>query len=162
MLYHRNWSILVATVLSLILFGSFVQAETPFDITACFSGERTVVAQGQKLRVEGSVTKGTWLSNHENKALNNMTSICAGILKFEGGKASGQAYCKVMDSDGDFIIMENTLEGLEITFKFLQGTGKWDGIKGEGKGKVLMKAKPITPDSLQSCLRVIGAFELAR
>jgi hypothetical protein len=57
-----------------------------------------------------------------------------------------------MDADGDFIIMENTLEDSEITFKFLQGMGKWNGIKGEGKGKVLMKARPITPGSIQSCL----------
>ena len=162
MFSYRNCNILVATILNLFFFVSFVWAETPFDITACFSGERTVVAKAPELRVEGSVTKGTWLSNHANKALNNMTSICAGILKFESGKVSGKAYCKTMDADGDFIIMENTLEGSEIIFKFLQGTGKWNGIKGEGKGKVLMKARPITPDSIQSCLRVTGSFELPK
>lgn len=157
----KIWSLV--GVLVFIIFIAAAQAGQPFDITACFSGERTVVAKSSELRVESSLTKGTWLSNHENKVLHDMTSICAGILKFESGKASGKAYCKVMDADGDFIIMENILEeSSEITFKFLQGTGKWNGIKGEGKGKVLMKSRPITPDSIQNCLRVTGTFEMPR
>ena len=153
-------SIMVVIVLGSAIFTSVANAETPFDVTTCFSGERTTVAGSPEVTVAGSLTKGTWLSNHENKIFHNMTSQCAGILKILAGKAYGTAYCKVMDPDGDFIIMENTLEAPEITFNFLYGTGKWKGIKGRGQGRVLMKPKPITPSTIQNCLRVTGAVEL--
>jgi hypothetical protein len=35
-----------------------------------------------------------------------------------------------MDTDGSFVIVETTMD----SFKFLQGTGKWEGITGGGKG----------------------------
>ena len=154
-------SIMVVIVLGSAIFTSAVNAETPFDVTTCFSGERTTVAGSPEVTVAGSLTKGTWLSNHENKIFQNMTSQCAGILKILAGKAYGTAYCKVMNPDGDFIIMENTLEAPEIKFNFLHGTGKWKGIRGSGQGKVLMRPKPITPSAIQNCLRVTGTFELS-
>jgi hypothetical protein len=50
----------------------------------------------------------------------------------------------------------------EGNFKFLQGTGKWKGIKGSGKGKVITRGKPITPGTAQVCSRWTGTFELPK
>ena len=155
-------SMVVVILLGSAIFTSIASAESPFNVTTCFSGERTTVAESPEVTVSGSLTKGTWLSNHENKIFHNMTSQCAGILKIVAGKAYGFAYCKVMDPDGDFIIMENTLAAPEITFKFLHGMGKWHGIKGGGSGEVLMRPRPITPGTIQNCLRVSGTFELPK
>jgi hypothetical protein len=73
-------------------------------------------------------------------------------------------YSKFMDLDGDFVLLEGTIAPGETegNFKFLQGTGKWKGIKGSGKGKVITRGKPITPGTAQVCSRWTGTFELPK
>jgi hypothetical protein len=80
------------------------------------------------------------------------------------GQLTGLTYSKFMDPDGDFVIVESTLTPgeTESNVKFLQGTGKWKGIKGSGKGKVITRGKPITPGTVQQCTRWTGTFELPK
>ena len=53
------------------------------------------------------------------------------------GQLTSLSYTKFMDPDGDFVITETITSGAagetEGNFKFLQGTGKWKGIKGGGE-----------------------------
>ncbi len=67
------------------------------------------------------------------------------------------SYSKFMDPDGDFVISETTMAPgqSEGNFKFLQGTGKWKGIKGSD-------GKPITPGTNQVGNRLRGTFELPK
>jgi hypothetical protein len=67
-----------------------------------------------------------------------------------------------MDPDGDIIIAELVVLGPEKTMKFLHGTGKWKGIKGEAKGKTTATGKPIAPGTIQTCSRYVGTFELPK
>jgi hypothetical protein len=69
-----------------------------------------------------------------------------------------------MDPDGDISVAENlrALDGPDTTWNFLQGTGKWKGIKGEGKVRRIASGKPITPGTSQYCTRHIGTFELPK
>jgi len=67
-----------------------------------------------------------------------------------------------MDPDGDFVVMESIREGAETHCKFLQGTGKWKGIKGEGKVRRIASGKSIAPGTSQYCTRHIGTFELPK
>lgn len=46
--------------------------------------------------------------------------------------------------------------------KFLSGTGKWKGIKGEGRIKVIIQERRVTPDTSQICYRHTGTFELPK
>ncbi len=80
------------------------------------------------------------------------------------GQMSGVTYSKLMDSNGDFIIAEVTVAPgeTEFSFKFLQGTGKWKGIKGGGKVRTITDGKPITPGTVQQCSRWTGTFELPK
>jgi len=50
----------------------------------------------------------------------------------------------------------------EIVMKFLSGTGKWKGIKGEGRIKVITRGKPIIPGTSQVCYRHTRTFELPK
>ena len=80
------------------------------------------------------------------------------------GQLTLLTYSKFMDPDGDFVLLEITFAPGETegNFKFLQGTGKWEGIKGSGKGKVITRGKPITPGTAQVCSRWTGTFELPK
>ena len=82
------------------------------------------------------------------------------------GQLTALSYSKFMDPDGDFVITETITSGApgetEGNFKFLQGTGKWKGIKGSGKVRTITRGKPITPGTSQGCGRWTGTFELAK
>jgi hypothetical protein len=78
------------------------------------------------------------------------------------GKRRSDSYWKIMDPDGDNIIAELVVLGPEKTMKFLHGTGKWKGIKGEAKGKTTAVGKFIAPGTIQSCSRYNGTFELQK
>ncbi len=69
-----------------------------------------------------------------------------------------------MDSDGNTLVTENlrALDGPDATWNFLQGTGKWKGIKGGGKLLPVIQGKPIVPGTSQGCLRMTGTFELPK
>ena len=67
-----------------------------------------------------------------------------------------------MDPDGDFFFMEGKAVGGEVIMKFLSGTGKWKGIKEEGRIKVITQGRRITPDTSQVCYPHTGTFELQK
>jgi hypothetical protein len=152
----------IAIVFGLVMFIPVAQAEQPFDVTYCYSGAVTMVSASKQLTVFGAEVKGIIRSNHENKAFDNMTMHCMTIFRIVAGKATGTAYCKAIDPDGDIIVQEHTRVGSQSTWKFLQGTGKWKGITGGGTGKPITRGKPITPGTTQACSRVSGTFELPK
>jgi len=151
-----RWS--TGIILGLIMFIPSAQAEEPFDITYCGSGTLTILTKSKELTVASVDAKGIAISNHENKTFNNCTWHGIGFMLIKNGARNWKSYAKFMDTDGSFIIVETTMDG----FKFLQGTGKWKGITGEGKGWLITKGKPITQGTIQNCRRVTGTFELPK
>jgi hypothetical protein len=123
-----------------ILFGLFlfipvVQAQTPFDCTQCAFQTLTTLSATEELTVTTGDAKGIILSNPENKVFDNMTTHCLFSTKVMAGQRTGLIYSKFLDPDGDFVILQTTFAPGETegNFEFLQGTGKWKGIKGSGK-----------------------------
>lgn len=102
------------------------------------------------------------ISHHENKVFDNCTFHVVAIAKTVDGKRRSDSYWKIMDPDGDVIVAEVVVLGPEKTMKFLHGTGKWKGIKGEAKGKTTASGKFIAPGTIQSCSRYVGTFELPK
>lgn len=162
MKFVKRGSTTAVIIFSLILFIPFAQAQQSFDVMCCFSGVITTVSASQELTVFGVEVSGIFQSNHQNKTLDNMTLHCVGIFRVVDGKSSGTSYCKGMDPDGDIVVQEHIRVGQEVTWNFLQGTGKWKGIKGGGSGKAFTGGKPITPGTTQACSRVMGTFELPK
>jgi hypothetical protein len=146
----------------LIVCIPFAQAQTPFDITECGAGPVTVVYQSNDITISGLEGKGIIFSHHENKVFDNCTFQVVQIARIVEGKRRSDSYWKIMDPDGDIIIAELVVLGPEKTMKFLHGTGKWKGIKGEAKGKTTAAGKPVAPGTFQACSRYIGTFELPK
>ena len=151
-----------AFVLTLSLIIPVVQAEQNYDITDCGSMTFTANSASDELTIITFDFKGISRSNSENKIFDNCTVFYVGVARDMAGKSSAYGYSKYMDPDGDFVIMESIREGAETHCKFLQGTGKWKGIKGEGKLRRIAVGKPITPGTSQYCTRHIGTFELPK
>ena len=158
---RTNWGIF-AILFCLVIFIPVAQAQTPFDITECAAGTATTVYQSKEYTIGGLEGKGIILSHHENKVFDNCTFHVVVIYKIVDGKRRSDSYWKIMDPDGDIIIAEVVVLGPEKTMKFMHGTGKWKGIKGEAKGKTTVAGRPAAPETFQACSRYIGTFELAK
>ena len=152
----------IAVIIALVIFTATAQAETPFDVTECLAGTSTVVYESREIRIGSTEGKGIIFSHHENKVFDNCTFHVVSIAKVVDGKRRSDSYWKIMDPDGDMIIAEVVVLGPEKTMKFLHGTGKWKGIKGEAKGKTTATGKFIAPGTIQSCSRYVGTFELPK
>ncbi len=153
----------VGIVFCLTLSISVAQAQQSYDITECYSfTSHTTLSEVPDLIIVGFNGKGIARSNVENKVFDNFTLHCAGIRHITDGKAEAHGYFKYLDPDGDFFFMEGTAVEREIIMKFLSGTGKWKGIKGEGRIKVITRGRRITPDTNQVCYRHTGTFELPK
>ena len=163
MFITKKWKMFIGTfVLSLSLMIPVAQAEQQYDITDCGSMTFTVNSESDELTIITFDFKGIARSNSENKIFDNCTVFYVGVSRRTPGKISAYGYSKYMDPDGDFFVMESIREGDETHCKFLQGTGKWKGIKGEGKVRRIAVGKPIAPGTSQYCTRHVGAFELPK
>ena len=152
----------IAVGIGLFFFIPFARAQTPFDITECLAGTAIVVYQSKELTISGTEGKGIIFSHHENKVFDNCTFHVVAIAKTVDGKRRSDSYWKIMDPDGDVVVAEAVVLGPEKTMKFLDGTGKWKGIKGEAKGKTTATGKFIAPGTIQTCSRYTGTFELEK
>ena len=151
----------VAMVLVCVVFVPIAQGETPYDMTMCGAGTVTLVSASKELTVLSNDITGITMSNEPKKVFDNLTYHCVGVVKVEGDKSMRTAYCKFQDPDGDACVGETIQVGTEGAWKFLQGTGKWKGIKGGGKNWPISNAKPIKPGTWQGCIRATGVYELA-
>jgi hypothetical protein len=154
-------------ILMLSLFIPVAQAQQPFDITDSFFAKLTMLSESKELTIMGSEVWGITTGNNENKAFDNLTSYCLAVRKFLAGKPhKSLTYTKFMDMDGDFFIVETARDGTEAgpegTWTFLEGTGKWKGIKGGGKAWFSARGKTQTPGTLQGRVRMTGTFELPK
>jgi len=158
----KVWKMGIAIILGFFTFIPIAQSQTPFDFTECLAGTAILVYQSKEITITGTEGKGIIFSHHENKVIDNCTFHVVSIAKVVDGKRRSDSYWKIMDPDGDIIIAELVVLGPEKTMKFLHGTGKWKGIKGEAKGKTTAAGKPIVPGTFQGCSRYIGTFELVK
>jgi len=160
----KEWRTGVAILFGLLLFLPVAQAEESFDCTHCRSWTITILSETEELTITSVEGKGIIMSNLPNKVFDNMTTHLITLSKNMAGKVTSLTYNKFMDPDGDFVIVETTSAPgeTESNCKFLQGTGKWKGIKGSGKFRPITHGKPITAGTSQGCSRWTGTFELPK
>jgi len=163
---ERRSSVIVCGFVGIfLLFVPLAQAEQPFDITYCAAGALPFLYESRELAIGGFQGTGIIRSNHENKIFDKTTlqfMLVFKVIDVSSGKYIANGYVKLMDPDGDIIVVEDS-GGPDETWKFLHGTGKWKGITGEGKAiNITHGSKPIAPGTLQGCRRVTGTFELTK
>ncbi len=160
---QRELWIGVAVLLGIVMCVTVVQAAEPFDFTSCRSATIDVLAKTDEANVRSHVWNGIDISNHENKLFDNWTHRCMGVAADVRGKRIRHGFCKYMDPDGDFMLLEwPGAESKPFTWYFLAGTGKWKGITGGGDYKISQRGKPIQQGTFQFCIRVTVTYELPK
>ena len=154
-------SVVVAIVLVLVTHIPVAQAETPYEVTNCYSGTVTDLFRSEELTIITTDLTGIVVSNHENKVFDNCSFHSTQIIQIMNGKWKRSGHSKFMDPDGDYFFVEVSGEKSAVV-KFLYGTGKWKGITGTGKFERLARGKAIEPGTFQGCVRNTGTFELPK
>jgi len=144
------------------MFIPVAQAEQTYDFTYCGSWAMTLMSDSKELRVYSFDGKGIVMSNQKDKIFDNCSFHGVGVRRTMGDKVNAYGYWKLMDADGDYVVMEVTTVGTDTTTKFLVGVGKWKGITGSGKIAQGIRAKGITSDTSQNCGRATGTFKLKK
>jgi len=154
-------NLVVTIVLTLVIHIPVVQAETPYDLTNCYSGTATDLYRTKELTILTIDSKGIALSNDENKTFDNSSFHSTQILQVINGEWKRFGHTKFMDSDGDYFFVEVS-GGKNADVRFLYGTGKWQGIQGTGKFERIARGKAIEPGTFQGCVRNTGTYELPK
>ena len=102
------------------------------------------------------------MSKSENKFLDNATLHYEGVQQGIGKKREGYCFGKIVDLDGDIIIVRSVYTGPGHEAKFLQGTGKYKGIAGSYKVQRVATGKSVMPGTYQNCKKIKGTFELPK
>lgn len=155
------WITLTIVVQSLFLLFSMAQADEPYDLTMCSSGQVSMLLETKDLVLFSTQGDGITMSNHENNKFHGLSYRCIGSHKFAEGVLHQVVYCKFMEVDGDLVVAEGINTGNEGTVKFLYGTGKWQGITGGGSmGVPVARGKPISEGTYHVCTRAKGTYKL--
>ncbi len=164
MLIRINWVAVTVLILSLIMFIPDAQAQRQeFETRQCSTQTFNVVHFSPEVGALSVDQKSIIQSTHESKLFDNWTLHLVGVHKMTGGKWSWNGVSKEMGPDGEFIIWEyygDTDSG--TTAKPIYGTGKWKGVKGERKSKLITAGKPIVQGTAQFCQQQAGWIELAK
>jgi len=98
--------IVAAFLALLLLFPAYAMAED-FECTGCYSGTITMFHGSKELSpVMTLIGNGIYISNSENKVLDNVTFHCEAVRRVSGQKMETNGYCKLLDPDGGIIIVE--------------------------------------------------------
>lgn len=146
-------------------FGTTSYAEE-IEITHCYSGTFVTFSQINDVPVLVSwAQNGIAMSAHPKKLLHNAVIHCEGVQIGGGASRSGHGFCKIVDDEGDAIIAQIPLTGLDYEVKLLHGTGKWKGVTGTLRSTPIVRSQPnkgAMPDTYQTCRREAGQFEISK
>lgn len=149
----------IIIVLSLLFFVSFAHADESYNIISCWSGDTTLLSASKELVIYSYDLKGVSRKIDENEAFHNWSFHVVGTAKIESGKTSILYYGKWLSPEGDMVFGEGDRSGVDGTWKFIGGTGKYKGISGGGTN-VNVSIKPIQKGTTQGCGIATGTFKL--
>ncbi len=154
--------VIVLAFLVVVMFLPTAQAED-FECIVGISGTYSTFHGSEELiPLLSWKESGVMMSKSENKFLDNASVHWEGINRGTGKKRVGYAFGKIVDPDGDIIIVRTAYTGPGYEAEFLQGTGKYKGITGSYKAQREAAVKPVMPGTYQNRKKIKGTFELPK
>lgn len=157
---------LVFTAVATFALAPITRGAEKIDVTDCYSGTAASFHTDKSVTPVYSWTQNGILSSHgQDKRLNNAVEHCEGVQRGAGPQRTGYGLCKIVDNDGDMIIAEIPYSGLVYVVKFIEGSGKWKGLKGSLHSVLTVRSKAgmgAMPGTYQGCRRETGSVELPK
>ncbi len=151
------------TALTLVGFvPGTLAAETEYNGTWCGHSKSTLLVASPELTVFAPETWAIEVPGSTPKVLANSAVHCVGYYRIMAGQTTAVNSCRFTDPTGDSFTGEARIEpGKPNVWTFLNGTGKWKGIKGTGSFESLSRTKP-RQDGSELCMHHWGAYTLSQ
>lgn len=127
-----NSLLCIGLVLLLVYSGIAMADESPYELKGCGTSERTIIDKAGDVVIGRSLARGVTESVPPGGPFDKMIYECGAIWQMSKTGFEFTQKCTFIDSDGDKALgtASGTSKGWD--WKFLSGTGKWEGITGGG------------------------------
>src|SRR5215469_4604881 len=158
-----SFGTIVGLGLSMQAFG----AEGKFDNKFCFVSKTTaVIDAGEGYKVGNFEATGIRVGA-EGDPFAKMEEHCIGHISAKPGEQVDDTSCEAVDAAGDKVFgiairkfdPAKPIEDSEATFRILHGTGKFAGVTGEGKSKIVDVISR-TPERMAACSHSSGTYHM--
>lgn len=92
------------------MYISNAQAETPYDLTNCYSGTLKDLYRSKELTIFAIESKGIAVSNHENRIFDNCCFQSVQVIQVADGKWKRFGHTTFIDPDGDHFLWRSLVK----------------------------------------------------
>jgi hypothetical protein len=158
-----SFGTIVGLGLSMPAFG----AEGKFDNKFCFVSKSTaLIDAGDGYKVANFEAPGIMVGS-EGEPFAKMEEHCVGHYTIIAGQEEDSASCEAVDAAGDKVFVTGIrkfdaakpIADSEASFRILHGTGKFAGVTGEGKSKIV-EVISRTPERMAACSHSTGTYQI--
>ncbi len=150
-------------VLVALLAGAPVAAPAQtYDLKLCSTTEATVIDRAGDVVVVATQVRGMTDSNPPGGPFDNTSYECRGVMNASKTVVEFSGRCTFVDTDGHKALgaFSGTPKGWE--WKFVGGTGKWEGIQGGGLTKPLKQYARLSPTVTAGCAHATGSYSIQK
>ncbi len=139
-----------------------VAQERPYEIKVCSTSESTVIDKAGEVTILAGVTRGIADSVAPGGPFDKTSFECRGVTNASKAGVDYNSRCVFVDADGHKVVGTNVGTAQGWTWKFLGGTGKWEGIEGGGTGKSIAQYPRPSPAVSAGCGIAKGTYTLKK
>ena len=158
----RTVAIIIA--LGLMFYDAVANGQEGFQVMGCCTGKIVVLSETKSLTVYTMVGEGEAWGTQGAVTFKDMKWVFTATMRTVDDHSIGIGYCKFIDPDGNYFILEATGDAISKggEWKFLHGTGKWSRLEGELGGRVIFQGRPLEMETEKYWCRIIGTLNLPR
>jgi hypothetical protein len=156
-----NFAVVGAVALAAVSFAAQAQ-ERSYEIKVCSTAESAVIDKAGEVTIVASVTRGIADSVTPGGPFDKTAFECRGVTNASKAGMDYNSRCTFVDADGHRVVGATTGTAQGWTWKFLGGTGKWEGIEGGGTGKFVAPYPRISPTVTAGCGISKGTYTLKK
>jgi len=152
---------LIAVAISCAPLAALAQ-ERAYEIKVCSVTESTVIDKVGDATILATVSRGIADSVPSGGPFDKTTFECRGVSNASKAGVDYNSRCTFTDTDGHRVVGANVGTAQGWSWKFLGGSGKWEGIEGGGTGKVIAPYPRLSPAVTAGCGLSTGTYSLKR
>jgi hypothetical protein len=121
-----------------------------------------VIDKAGNVAILQSVTRGVVNAAKPGGPFDKTTYECRAVLNASPAGAEFNNRCVFVDTDGHKTVGASTGTPKGWQWKFLGGSGKWEGISGGGPGEPDVAHARLSPSVTGACWRAKGTYTLKK
>jgi len=152
----------VGLSLALAPQGSAWAQETAYEVRGCGVNEASLIDKAGDMTIASSVTRGNADFLRPGMPAIKFTYEYRAVAHFSKAGAEFTNRCTFVDPDGDRLVGASNGTPKGWQWRYLGGTGKWEGISGGGPGAPDGAYARMSPSVAGSCYKATGNYTLKK